>query len=179
MMRLPVHIWIREANASPTEIAGYFIVLARRLDARPQKMRLIVESTVPVSLDFDPSDGHPSVTVGDETLKFELRHRWIPEHDVPLALGPVPKTELGPVPTQKMRRTVMLIDPVDDNRFRVRIRRLPAVPDWMYALAAVLGCVAAVTLHPIFLVVAGLLFLILFVRLVPLWYNSRLKSLIK
>ena len=171
MMRLPVHIWIRESNASPAEIAGYFTELARRLDEKPQKMRLMIESSVPVALDFNPSDGHPAVTVSGETVKFKMRHRWIPEHDVPL--------ELGPDPTRRMRRITLLIDPVDGNRFRVRSRLMPAVPDWMYVLAAVAGIVAAVTLHPVALGIAGLLFLLLFVRLLPLWYNSRLKLLIK
>lgn len=170
-MRLPVHIWIREVNASPAEIVGYFTELARHLDKKPQKMRLLIESTVSVTLDFDPSDGHPTVTVSGETVKFNLRHRWIPEHAVPL--------ELGPVATRRMKRTTLLIDPVDGNRFRVRAGRVSAVPDWMYALAAVVGTVAAITLHPVALVVAGLLFLLIFLRLLPLWYNSCLKLLIK
>ena len=139
-MRLPVHIWIREVNASPEEIAGYFAELARSLDAQPWKMRLVIESTVPATLDFDPADGNPSVTVGDETVKFSLRRRWIPEHPVPL--------ELGPVPTRRVKRTTLLVDPVDGNRFRVRDHRMPPVPGWVYALAAAAGVTAAVTLHP-------------------------------
>ena len=141
MMRLPVHIWIREANASPQESVGYVTELARYLDAQPRKMRLIIESTVPATLDFDPGDGHPSVTVGDEMAKFRLRHRWIPEHPVPLALGPVS--------TRHVRRTMLLIDPVDGNRFRVRDHRVVPVPGWAYAVAATMGIVAAVTTHPV------------------------------
>ena len=87
-MRLPVHIWIREENATPEELAGYFTELARRLDAHPQKMRLMIESSVPAVLDFDPADGEPVVSVGGRTHKFSLRHRWLPEHPVPLLLGP-------------------------------------------------------------------------------------------
>ena len=173
-MRLPVHIWIREANASPAEIAGYFTELARYLDARPQKMRVMVESMVPVSLDFDPADAHPAVMVGGETVKFQLRHRWIPEHDVPLVMGPVP-TQQGSVPTQHVKRTVLLIDPVDGNRFRVRAGRATTVPDGLYALAAVSGIVAAVSLHPVVISIASVLFLLLFLSL---WYNSRFKLLI-
>ena len=146
-MRLPVHIWIREENARPEEVAGYFIELARRLDAKPQRMRLVIESTVPVSLDFDPTDGNPVISVGGETFRFDIRRRWIPEHPVPLQLGSVPKDE-GSVPTRR-GRTVLLIDPVDGNRFRVRDRREVAYPDgWIYALFALAAVAAAVTLHP-------------------------------
>ena len=142
-MRLPVHIWLREENASPGEIAGYFMELARHLDAQPRKMRLVIESTVPAALDFDPADGHPSVTAGGETVKFNLRRRWIPEHPVPL--------ELGPVPPRRVRRTTLLVDPVDGNRFRVRDRcgLAGSVGGWAYALFALAGVAFAVTLHPL------------------------------
>ena len=133
-MRLPVHIWIREENASPAEIAGYFIAIAQRLDEKPQKMRLCVESFVPVMLDFDPRDGNPAVTVGSETHKFDIRHRWLPEHPVPLEFGGRP--------------AVLLIDPADGNRFRVRSGRKKITPGWLYAAFAVSATVAVVTLHP-------------------------------
>ena len=134
-MRLPVHIWIREENASPAEIAGYFIAIAQRLDERPQKMRLYVESFVPVMLDFDPQDGNPSVTVDSETHKFDIRHRWLPEHPVPLEFG--------------RRPIVLLIDPIDGNRFRVRNGRRIFLPEWMYVAFAVSATVSTVTFHPV------------------------------
>ena len=133
-MRLPVHIWIREENASPAEIAGYFTAIAQRLDERPQKMRLSVESSVSAVLDFDPLDGNPAVTVCSETHRFDIRHRWIPEHPVPLEFGPGP--------------TVLLIDPVDGNRFRVRQGRRISFPEWSYAAFAISATASAVTLHP-------------------------------
>ena len=134
-MRLPVRIWIREENASPAEIAGYFIAIAQRLDERPQKMRLYVESFVPVMLDFDPQDGNPSVTVDSETHKFDIRHRWLPEHPVPLEFG--------------RRPIVLLIDPIDGNRFRVRNGRRIFLPEWMYVAFAVSATVSTVTFHPV------------------------------
>ena len=152
-MRLPVHIWIREENACAKEVSGYLVELARYLDERPRKMRLVIHASVPVSFDFDPKDGNPSVTVGGETHKFNLRHRWIPEHPVPLLLGPA-DTDSGSVPNaqgsvpKRRRRIVLLIDPVDSNRFRVRARRELIVPDCAYALFALLGTIAAITLHP-------------------------------
>ena len=160
-MRLPVHIWIREENACAKEVAGYFVELARYLDERPKKMRLVIHASVPVDLDFDPKDGDPSITVGGETHKFNLRHRWIPEHPVPLLLGPadtdsgsvpnaqgsVPNAQ-GPVPKRR-RRIVLLIDPVDSNRFRVRDRREFPMSGWTYLLFALVGTIAAITLHPV------------------------------
>ena len=133
MRRLPVHIWISEENAVPGEMAGYFIELARRLDEHPQKMRLIVESTVPAILDFDPSDGNPIVSVGGKAQKFDVRRRWLPDHPVPLEFGP--------------RTVVLLIDPVDGNRFRVRSGRRINMPRWVYALFAATATLAVVTLH--------------------------------
>ena len=133
-MRLPVHIWIREENANPQEIAGYFVELARRLDERPRKMRLIVESTVSASLDFDPKDGNPVVSVCGEKCSFDIRRRWIPEHPVPLEFG--------------RRQKVLLVDPVEGNRFRVRSGCKIALPGWVYTVFAASGILTAVTLHP-------------------------------
>ena len=151
-MRLPVHIWIREENATPDELAGYFTELARRLDARPQKMRLVIESTVPVSLDFDPKDGNPIVAAGGLEKKFGIRHRWIPEHPVPLQVGQKSSSCKGRFPFGMFHpdssRIVLMIDPVDGNRFRVRARRNVRIPAWLYAVFAVAAVAAAVTLHP-------------------------------
>ena len=213
-MRLPVHIWIREENATPEELAGYFTELARRLDAHPQKMRLMIESSVPAVLDFDPADGEPVVSVGGRTQKFSLRHRWLPEHPVPLLLGPVPTStaassgsvpneDSGPFPisaaasagsvpvsstsfagsvpmgdsgsvpnvtgrisefigrffTKKV--VVLLIDPIEGNRFRVRSRRVVRVPRSLYALFAVVAVAAVITFHPLALTLAALLMIAL------------------
>ena len=171
-MRLPVHIWIREENATPEELAGYFTELARRLDAHPQKMRLMIESSVPASLDFDPADGEPVVSVGGRTQKFSLRHRWLPEHPVPLSLGSVPisfNASAGSVPKVKKcfsrffciffkkKCVLLLIDPIDGNRFRVRSRRVLRLPRSFCALFAVFAVAAVVTLHPLALTLSVLL----------------------
>ena len=221
-MRLPVHIWIREENATPEELAGYFTEIARRLDAHPQKMRLMIESSVPAVLDFDPADGEPVVSVGGRTHKFSLRHRWLPEHPVPLLLGPhtvpdspskiegvagglgsmtgsvpnilpassgsvpvssgsvpnaVPNAVSGSVPVSvsgsvpkdakffsrifgrilQKKRVVLLIDPIEDNRFRVWSRRVLLVPRSLYALFALVAVAAVVTLHPLALTLSALL----------------------
>jgi hypothetical protein len=208
-MRLPVHIWIREENATPEELAGYFTEIARRLDAHPQKMRLMIESSVPAALDFDPADGEPVVSVGGRTHKFSLRHRWLPEHPVPLLLGSVPNVlpasagsvpafsgsvpiSAGSVPIAQSGSVpdfagsvpiassgsvpkdeglffrffgriftkncvVLLIDPIEGNRFRVRSRRVLRVPRSLYALFALVAVAAVVTLHPLALTLSALL----------------------
>ena len=213
-MRLPVHIWIREENATPEELAGYFTELARRLDAHPQKMRLMIESSVPAILDFDPADGEPVVSIGGRSQKFSLRHRWLPEHPVPLALRSVPISVSGSVPmffnatagsvprategsapmffnatagsvpvpagsvpnategsVPKVKKCfsgfigrifkkdciVLLIDPIDGNRFRVRSRHVVRLPRSFYALFALFAVSAVVTLHPLALTLAALL----------------------
>ena len=142
-MRLPVHIWIREENACPREVAGYFVQLAEKLDEWPQKMRLSIESSVPAFLDFDPKDGNPTISVAGETHHFDIRRRWLPEHPVPLVFGPEP--------------TVLLVDPVDGNRFRVRSGRSFRLPWWAYPLFSAVGAVAAVTLHPVAVAIAAAL----------------------
>lgn len=148
-MRKPVHIWIREENADARELAGYFVELARRLDENPVKMRLVVESTVPASLDIDPKDGCMVASVRGEARRFAIRRRWIPEHPVPL--------DFGPGAGGKRRRTVLLIDPAENNRFRVRSHRNIAVPAELFGLLALVAVVAAVTLHPAAIMSAAVL----------------------
>lgn len=138
-MRLPVHIWLREENARPDELAGYFTEIARHLDAAPRKMRVVIESTVPASLDFDPTDGNPVATVCGEKARFSIRRRWIPEHPVPL--------DLGPSEGKKMRRTVLLVDPAENNRFHVRFRRWPVTPPYVLALFCLAATISAITVN--------------------------------
>ncbi len=146
-MRLPVHIWIRQENASPREVAGYFVQIAEKLDEQPRKMRLFIESSVPAFLDFDPSDGNPAVCVAGETHHFDIRRRWLPEHPLPLAFGPKP--------------TVLLIDPVAGNRFRVRAGRRFRLPWWTYPLFSIVGAIAAITLHPVVAIFAFALLVVM------------------
>ena len=50
--------------------------------------------------------------------------------------------EFGPSPV------VLLIDPIDGNRFRVCSGRMIHLPNWSYALLSAAATLAAVTLHP-------------------------------
>ena len=152
-MRKPVHIWIREENADARELAGYFVEIARRLDENPVKMRLVVESTVPASLDIDPKDGCMVALAGDGKKRFQIRGRWIPEHPVPL--------DFGPDASGKRRRTVLLIDPAENNRFHVRSSRTVGLTAWFYGSLAVVAVVAVVTLNPAAIIAVSALFAVL------------------
>ncbi len=148
-MRLPVHIWISERNADPGELAGYFVEIARRMDGSPERMCLVVESSVPASLDVDPADGLLVARIAGGERRFSLRGRWLPEHPVPL--------ELGPGPGGRARKTVLLVDPTCGNRFRVRSCRAFGIPPWAYAAFAALASLAAVTLGAVAIVLAAAL----------------------
>ena len=52
---------------------------------------------------------------------------------------------------------VLLIDPIEGNRFRVRSRRVVRVPRSLYALFALVAVAAVITLHPLALVLSALL----------------------
>lgn len=149
LMRRPVHIWIGEENAYARELAGYLVELARHLDAHPAKMRLKIESSVPAAIDIDPKDGKMVAEVRGERVKFDIRRRWLPEHPVPLSIGPAGNA--------KRRRTVLLIDPIDGNRFRVGTGRTGGVSRPLCALFAVVATAAVVTLHPVAILLSSLL----------------------
>lgn len=145
-MRLPVHVWITERNAEPEELAGYLAEIARRMDESPRRMCIVVESSVQASLDADPSDGNLVAKVAGREKRFSLRRRWLPEHPVPL--------ELGPSRGARVRKTVLLVDPTSGNRFRVRSCRAFVFPAWSYALLAAIASVAVVTFDGIAVVLA-------------------------
>ncbi len=111
---LPVRICVDPSTVTPAVMAGYLAEVARRLDERPERMRLAFDATRPVGrkivLDFTPHDEMTVSVEGHRRKKFGLRRRWIPEHPVPLDLWP----------SRDRRRGVSLfIEPVDGNRFRV------------------------------------------------------------
>ncbi len=113
-VRQPAHLYLG-AETTPAELAEWFREIARELDARPRRLNLVVHGAEGVDawLDFDPADGEMVARVdgcGDE--KFSLRRRWLPEHPVPLRLSRA--SAAGEMRT-------LLVDPIDTNRFRVRI----------------------------------------------------------
>lgn len=171
-MRLPVHIWLTERNANPDELAGYLVEIAKRMDASPERMCLIVDSTVPASLDIDPSDGNLVARISGAERRFSLRHRWLPEHPVPIEFGPALGGGRCRARTVRRRRTVLLIDPTDGNRFRVRTCRVFGIPALTYLAFAASASIAAVTFSRIAAALAIFLLVVMAVpRLFPRIYS--------
>ncbi len=112
---LPVSIVVDPDDPRPKDIAGYFAAVARRLDERPERMRLTIEAPRGTMMDMDREGRLVFRVPGRRPAPLDIRRRWIAEHPVPLDLG---------------GRRVLIITPVDANRFRVsvpfwgRIRRL-------------------------------------------------------
>ena len=133
---------IREINSDPAAIAGCFAAIARSLDARPRKLSLTLDSSVPVSLDIDGGSGDFVVSANGARHRFSLRRRWLAEHSVPL--------EFGPDSDGRKRIIRLKIDPTTGNRFRVSdgasSRPLPV---GVYAGATLLSVAAAITLYPL------------------------------
>lgn len=133
---LPVRITVDPDNPSADALADYFASVARRLDEKPERMRLVVDGRTAAKktlvLDFLPN-GKMSVSVeGEESKDFSLRRRWIPDHPVPLDL----------------RACRLWIEPVDANRFRVMDRVPFRVPAAAWALCALVAAVGVVWLLP-------------------------------
>jgi len=106
---LPVRVTVDPDDPRPEAIGGYLAEIARRLDERPERMRVAFDGrnaeNRAVALDLD-ADGALRVSVeGRRPKRIDLRGRWIADHPVPLTL----------------RRRVLYIDPVDANRFRVAL----------------------------------------------------------
>ena len=138
--RAIMRIW--EINSDPADIAGCFAEIARSLDARPRKLSLTLDSSVPVSLDIDGGSGDFVVSANGARHRFSLRRRWLAEHSVPL--------EFGPDSDGRKRIIRLKIDPTTGNRFRVSdgasSRPLPVC--WFLATALV-SVAAVVTFHPV------------------------------
>lgn len=145
---LPVRIIVDPDDPTPSAIAAYLAEVACRLDERPERMRLVIEASNAegraVALDFTPT-GEMVVSVdGHRSKKMSLRHRWIPEHPVPLVLW-----------SRRQKRKVRLyVDPVDANRFRVMSAVPCPVPAGLYVACSLLATVGAILVSPECLTVA-------------------------
>lgn len=139
---LPVRIVVDPDDPTPAAIAGYLAEVARRLDERPERMRLVIEAANgenrAIALDFTP-EGEMAVSVeGHRTKKMDLRRRWIPEHPVPLVLW-----------SRRQRRKVRLyVDPVDANRFRVMSAVSHPAPAGLYVACSLLATAGAILVSP-------------------------------
>ena len=133
---LPVRIVVDPDNPSADALADYFATVSRRLDERPERMRLVIDGRTAarraLTLDFLPDGAMCACVEGETPVRFSLRRRWIPDHPVPLDL----------------RACRLWIEPVEANRFRVMDRVPFRVPGGVYALCALLATAGAVWLAP-------------------------------
>ena len=149
--RLPVRVTIDADDPRPRDVARYLAEIAARLDERPERMRIVFDAPPGVELDLE-DDGRLVVRVpGRRAYRFDLRHRWIADHPVPLSLAPRqlllgrlgPLRRLGPLKLLRpLKSLILFVDPVDGNRFRVTDRQAYRVPRAVYfalSLVAVVG----------------------------------------
>ena len=133
---VPARITVDPDNPSADALADYFATVARRLDERPERMRLVIDGRTAarraLTLDFLPDGAMCACVEGETPVRFSLRRRWIPDHPVPLDL----------------RACRLWIEPVEANRFRVMDRVPFRVPGGVYALCALLATAGAVWLAP-------------------------------
>ena len=139
---LPARITVDPDAPSAAALAEYFATVARRLDERPERMRLVIDGRTAarraLTLDFLPDGAMCACVEGEPPKRFSLRRRWIPDHPVPLDL----------------RACRLWIDPVEANRFRVMDRVPFRVPRGVYAGCALLAVISAIWLVPECLAVA-------------------------
>ena len=141
----PARITVDPDHPSADALAEYFATVARRLDERPERMRLVIDGRTTarraLTLDFLPDGAMCACVEGETPKRFSLRRRWIPDHPVPLDL----------------RACRLWIEPVEANRFRVMDRVPFCVPWTVYAFCALLAAAGAVWLAPeCFAAAAGL-----------------------
>ena len=121
-------------DADPRCAARYFSQIAERLDAKPERMRVVVSAPPGMSLDLDRSGALAFTSPGRRRQLLDLRGRWIADHDAPLALD----------------GAVLYVKPADANRFRVATSPEALLPQsdlsrlWL-PVAASFACAAGLT----------------------------------
>lgn len=124
---LPVSIVVDPDDPRPKDIAGYFAAVARRLDELPERMRLSIEAPRGTELDMDREGRLVFRVPGHRPAPLDIRRRWIAEHPVPLDLG---------------GRTVLIVVPVDANRFRVSLPIFPRIRRFFRRLCGKIPAIA-------------------------------------
>lgn len=133
---LPVRVAMGPDAPRPEDVAGYLAEIARRLDERPERMRIVFDGGGPrdraVSLDVTPDRALRVAVDGHRPRRVDLRGRWIADHPVPLSL----------------KKAVLYVEPVDANRFRVMTRVPFSAPPLLYVLCSLAATVGVVWLVP-------------------------------
>lgn len=133
---LPVRVVVDPGNPRPEDIAGYLAEVARRLDERPERMRIVFEGRTAqnhgISLDIGPDRALCVKVDGRRPKRVDLRGRWIADHPVPISL----------------RHTVLYIEPVEANRFRVMTSIPFSAPTVLYVLCSLAATWGLVRLSP-------------------------------
>ncbi len=133
---LPVRVVVDPDDPTPEAICGYLAEIARRLDAQPERMRIVFDGRNAagraIGLDLD-SDRALRVSVERHRPKrVDLRGRWIADHPVPLSLT----------------RAVLYVEPVDANRFRMMSGVPFEISPLVYVLCSILATIGLVRLSP-------------------------------
>ena len=133
---LPVRVRVDPEDPRPEDLVRYFVEIAQRLDARPQRMRLVFDgrntASRALALDVLPDRKLRVSVEGHRAQTFGLRARWIADHPVPLDL----------------RRAVLYVDPVDANRFRVMSKMPFEVPLSVYVVCFLMATFGLIFLVP-------------------------------
>ena len=131
-----VLIRVDPADPLPADIAGYLAEIARSLDGNPRPLRIAFDGRNAekraIRLDLDPDRRLRVFVDGRRPQVLDLRGRWIADHPVPLDL----------------RRTVLYVQPVDANRFRVATSIPFVAPVGVHICASLLAVVGLVWLQP-------------------------------
>lgn len=133
---LPVRVVVDSKDPNLDDIAGYLAEIARRLDERPERMRVVFDGRNAqkraISLDVEGDRSLRVGVSGHRPKRVDLRGRWVADHPVPVSL----------------RRAVFYIDPVDGNRFRVMTSIPFPVPSVLYVLCSLAATWGMVRLSP-------------------------------
>lgn len=139
---LPVRVKVDPDDPSPEAIGGYLAEIAQRLDARPERMRIVFDGRTAqkhaLALDVGADRALRISMDGGRPHRLDLRARWIADHPVPLDL----------------RRAVLYVEPVEANRFRVMTRVPFSVPPFVYVVCSLVATLGVVRLSPELLAVA-------------------------
>ena len=133
---LAVNVYVDPEDPRPKDVCGYLAEIARRLDERPERMRVVFhgrcsDGSSP-ALDLDKDRRLRVSMQGRRAETVDLRARWIADHPVPLDL----------------RRAVLYVEPVDANRFRVMAAPPFAVPRFVYVLCSLVAAAGLVFFSP-------------------------------